>query len=288
MQEKDFFIGTLKQNGYLKTESDELLLTRIPMQAAQSPESALLKITSKDIDKRALVQGHLSGNVLYSANIIEILSPVTALLFKNLLEKGAVSLEEFKKQLSELESQEVEGQEKRKLCALVIGHKKTSPGAKNARTNLTEFDFNEDLALRIEKKVQKAEIQRIYRRTWKELPNDINALEPDFIVSLHCNAFNTRASGTEVLYYYKSENGMKMADVLLGWLVKQLKLSNRGIKPKTAEDRGGLLLRYTKAPCIISEPFFIDNNTDLAKVQEDIEGLAAAYANAIDEISLIV
>ena len=88
MQEKDFFIGTLKQNGYLKTESDELLLTRIPMQAAQSPESALLKITSKDIDKRALVQGHLSGNVLYSANIIEILSPVTALLFKNLLEKA--------------------------------------------------------------------------------------------------------------------------------------------------------------------------------------------------------
>ena len=54
----------------------------------------------------------------------------------------------------------MEGQEKRKLCALVIGHKKTSPGAKNARTNLTEFDFNEDLALRIEKKVQKAEIQR--------------------------------------------------------------------------------------------------------------------------------
>jgi len=44
-----------------------------------------------------------------------------------------------------------------KLCALVIGHKKRSPGAINANSNLSEFDFNEILALRIEKKVQNVE-----------------------------------------------------------------------------------------------------------------------------------
>jgi hypothetical protein len=33
----------------------------------------------------------------------------------------------------------------RKLCALVIGHKKRSPGALNTNANLSEFDFNEDL-----------------------------------------------------------------------------------------------------------------------------------------------
>jgi len=178
--------------------------------------------------------------------------------------------------------------EQKKLFALVIGHKKRSPGAINLNSNLAEFDFNENLAIRIEKEVKKVEMQRIYRRTYKELPDDINELNPDFILSLHCNAFNTKASGTEVLYYYKSEKGKKMAEILLKYLVEHLKLPNRGIKPKTAEDRGGYLLRYTKAPCIIAEPFFIDNDDDLARAQEDIDGLAAAYAKAIEEIAEVV
>jgi len=172
-----------------------------------------------------------------------------------------------------------------KLCALVIGHKKKSPGAINVNKNITEFDFNEDLALRIEKKIEKSQIQRIYRRTYKQLPDDINELEPDFIVSLHCNAFDTKVSGTEVFYYHRSEKGKKMAEILLSHLVDHLKLPNRGIKPKTAEDQGGYLLRYTKKPCVISEPFFIDNDDDLAKAQEDIDGLAETYAKAIDQIS---
>jgi N-acetylmuramoyl-L-alanine amidase len=172
-----------------------------------------------------------------------------------------------------------------KLCALVIGHKKHSPGAINAATNLSEFDFNEDLALRIEMKVQKAMIQRIYRRTLQELPNDINILGPDFIVSLHCNAFDGSVSGTEVLYYHRSAQGKIMAKTLLTHLVALLTLPNRGIKPKTAEDRGGYLLRYTVAPCIIAEPFFIDNDDDVARAQANLDGLAAAYTAAIDDIS---
>jgi len=288
MQGKDLLMGTLKKGGYLITESGEILLTRIPMRAPQSPESAALEIAPEDVGKIALVRGDLSGNVLYSADIVEITSSVTGILFNTLLKKGVVSLEEFQNQLSELESKEIETQEKRRLCALVIGHKKRSPGAMNAKTNLSEFDFNEDLALRIESKVTKAEVQRVYRRTYKELPDDINGLKPDFILSLHCNAFDGKVSGTEVLHYHRSEKGKRMAEIVLNHLVEHLKLRNRGIKPRTAEDRGGYLLRYTEAPCVIAEPFFIDNDNDLARAQEDIDGLTAVYANAIDEISQIV
>jgi len=288
MQGKDLLIGTLKKDSYLRTESGEILLTRIPMQAAQSPESAALEIALEDVGKTALVRGDLSGNVLYSASVVEALSPIASILFKTLINKGIVSLEEIHHQISELESLEKETKNQRKLCALVIGHKKHSPGAINAKANLSEFDFNEGLALRIEKKVQKAEMQRIYRRTYKELPDDVNAVNPDFIVSLHCNAFNGKVSGTEVLHYHRSEKGKKMAGIALDHLVGYLKLPNRRIKPRTAEDRGGYLLRYTKAPCVIAEPFFIDNDSDLARAEEDIDGLAAVYANAIDEISQIV
>lgn len=172
-----------------------------------------------------------------------------------------------------------------KLCALVIGHKKRSPGAENTNANLTEFDFNEDLALRIERKIEKTGVQRVYRRTYKELPDDINGLDPDFIVSLHCNAFDGTASGTEVLYYHRSEKGKKIAELLLTHLVEHLKLRDRGIKPKTTEDRGGYLLCYTNAPCVIAEPFFIDNDDDLARANEDMDGLVDAYVAAIDKIS---
>jgi len=45
------------------------------------------------------------------------------------------------------------------------------------------------------------------------------------------------------------------------------------------------LLRYTNAPCVIAEPFFIDNHQDLARARDDLEGLAEAYANAIDAMA---
>ena len=37
-----------------------------------------------------------------------------------------------------------------KLCALVIGHKKTSPGAINKQSGVSEFKFNDALAQDIE------------------------------------------------------------------------------------------------------------------------------------------
>lgn len=282
--QNNFLIGNLKLGGYLKTNSSEILLTRIPIQAAQSPESAALEVPQENVGKMVLASGNLSGDVLYSAQILEIVPPLTGALIKSLIDKDIISSEDIQNQLSEIPLEESISIKKR-LCALVIGHKKTSPGAINVKSNLTEFDFNDDLSIHIEKKVKKVNIQRIYRRTYQELPDDINSLNPDFIVSLHCNAFDSKTSGTEVLYYHTSTIGKKMAEILLKHLVEYLKLPNRGIKARTAEDRGGYLLRYTKAPCTISEPFFIDNDSDLARAQEDIDGLALAYANAIDEIS---
>jgi N-acetylmuramoyl-L-alanine amidase len=174
------------------------------------------------------------------------------------------------------------------ICALVIGHKKTSPGASNSSSGLNEFTFNESLSIDIEKRVKGVQIQRIYRRTYKTLPDDINELNPDFIISLHCNAFNESVSGTEVLYYHKSSKGKKFAKILNDKLVNALELKNRGIKPKTSEDRGGYLLKNTKAPCLISEPFFIDNDNDLQTAIEKRKELIDAYVEAIEEISLLI
>ncbi len=175
-----------------------------------------------------------------------------------------------------------------KICALVIGHKKSSPGAVNTTHNLSEFDYNEQLAMEIETALAESKhvrIQRIYRRTYSTLPDDINALNPDFIVCLHCNAYNTQASGTEVLFYHRSKTGKKLAKLLNKRLTKALALTNRGIKPKTTEDRGGYLLKQTHAPCLIAEPFFIDNDQDLAIANEKRVELVCAYAKSIKKMA---
>ncbi len=288
MSQYDLFLGVLEEGVYLKIDSEKLFLTKISMEMAQSPESAPLDVASKDLGKMALIRGTKSGSVIYSSSIVEVLSPVTSILVRALVEKGVLNLDDREKGLPGAGVDKEEPSVKKKLCALVIGHKKRSPGAVNENENLTEFDFNDDLSLRIEKRVRKTDIQRVYRRTYSELPGDINALEPDFAVSLHCNAYNRKASGTEVLYYHASEKGKRMAEVVLKHLVDYLGLPNRGIKPKTSEDRGRYLLRYTNAPCVIAELFFIDNDSDLAVALRSKDDLAEAYAKAIEEISEIV
>ena len=172
-----------------------------------------------------------------------------------------------------------------KLCALVVGHKKNNPGAKNQAKGLSEFEFNEQLAIDIEKKVSTVNIQRVYRRTYRQLPSDIDELAPDFIISLHCNAFNQQASGCEMLYYHRSFKGKAMADVLQTKIQTALGNNNRGLKARSAEDRGGYLLRYTSAPCVIAEPFFIDNDEELSNVKTNYEQLVSAYVDAIETIA---
>ncbi len=175
-----------------------------------------------------------------------------------------------------------------KLCALVIGHKKSSPGAMNTTSGVTEFAFNDLLAQEIEGEVTGVSIQRVYRRTYNSLPDDINELHPDFIVSLHCNAFDAKVSGTEVLYYHRSTRGQRYAEILNEHLVEVLDLPNRGVKAKLAEDRGGYLLMNTDEPCVIAEPFFIDNNQDLQRAQENRSHLIAAYSSAISAIAKLI
>lgn len=285
MEDKDWLIGNILADGRLATESGEVQLTTLPRGAPATPESEALPVAEEDVGKVVLAQGDLVGKVLFKAQVVEILPRLTGALIQMLVEKGIVSIAEIKEHLSPLENEEEEIVQSKKLCALVIGHKKSSPGARNESVGIHEFDFNDDLAGRIEKRVRRTFVQRVYRRTYEELPEDINGLSPNFVISLHCNAYNGRASGTEVLYYHKSKIGEGIAKILQNHLVEFLGLRDRGIQPKTSEDLGGYLLRYTNAPCVIAEPFFIDNHQDLARARDDLEGLAEAYANAIDAMA---
>ena len=167
--------------------------------------------------------------------------------------------------------------------AIVVGHRKGSPGAANPTTGISEFSFNSDLAEFIKTSVQFCEVEVVYRDSYTALPGKVNELKPDFIISLHCNAFNTRASGTETLYHHNSEKSKRLALIFQRRTVACLGLPDRGIKPRGVEDRGGYLLKNTNAPCAILEPIFIDNDEDFERVNKKMDELALAYIKSIRE-----
>jgi N-acetylmuramoyl-L-alanine amidase len=173
---------------------------------------------------------------------------------------------------------------------VIVGHSPSDPGASNKSFGVNEFGFNSTLADAIKFRFTDlnttADIEIVYRETnYKELPDQVNKLNPDLIVSLHCNAFNTHVGGCEMLHYHKSKKGKEIARIFQNKIVNILDNKDRGLKACDSEDRGGYLLNMTKAPCIIAEPFFIDNDDEYLDALEVMTSgkLVDGYCMAIHD-----
>ncbi len=95
-----------------------------------------------------------------------------------------------------------------------------------------------------------------------------NASKVDIYVSIHFNAFNGQANGTEV--FATSENGRKIAKPVLDEITK-LGFFNRGVKSGSHL----FVLRNTNMPAILVEGCFIDSSKDMKLYDGE------AIANAI-------
>ncbi|MCK4527514.1 N-acetylmuramoyl-L-alanine amidase [candidate division WOR-3 bacterium] len=169
--------------------------------------------------------------------------------------------------------------------ALVIGHTEKSPGAINTTCGVSEFDFNRKLVTSIAAIIDdRCEVKIVYRERYSDLPEKINAWNPDFVICFHANAFNGRVMGAETLFYHKSKKGKEMATIFQSNIVKALGLKDRGIKGKSSEQRGGYVLRFTEVPCILIEPFFIDNDDDYKTAVNKYPELVGACVDSIYEI----
>ncbi|MBE9033489.1 N-acetylmuramoyl-L-alanine amidase [filamentous cyanobacterium LEGE 11480] len=107
------------------------------------------------------------------------------------------------------------------------------------------------------------------------------ALGSNIFVSLHLNAFNRMAQGTEVLIHRAgTKEDHNLAEVLQEELVKALGLTDRGVK------RQGLAVlsqvpSSVQAACL-TESFFIDSVADAETVRTMSETAAHAIATGID------
>lgn len=171
-----------------------------------------------------------------------------------------------------------------KHVAISIGHgPKIDRGAVSEDGKTTELDWNTGLATLIKQEIvtsSSMQVSIVHRTIEGVMPvKETNATNADFAIELHLNAFNTQASGTEMLYHPQSEKGLRLANLLQATAVRTLGLPDRGAK---IPPRKGLAwLAGTKMPAVIVESFFIDNPRDLAIGNLKKIQLAKAYANVL-------
>ena len=104
----------------------------------------------------------------------------------------------------------------------------------------------------------------------------------DLFISIHCNAFNRQARGTECCIYCIGCESEHLAGCIQQQIVKSLGTVDRGIKtrPKLT------VLRCTSMPAVLVEMAFIDNDDDCRLLTEKADEFARAIARGVTDYEL--
>ncbi|MDA1815443.1 N-acetylmuramoyl-L-alanine amidase [Bacillus cereus] len=114
------------------------------------------------------------------------------------------------------------------------------------------------------------EVGRTQPQNLSNIVRKCNSHDVDLVISFHLNAYDGKANGVEVCYYDQQALAAKVSAQLskdIGW-------SNRGAKKRTDL----YVLNETKAPAILIELGFIDNDADMAKWHVDNIANSVVYA----------
>lgn len=102
-----------------------------------------------------------------------------------------------------------------------------------------------------------------------------NAQRLDLFVSIHFNAFNGKASGTEVLIHSEDSMARGRAESVVR-NISALGYADRGVKTHKA-----YVLSKTHAPAMLIEVCFIDSAEDMDRYMGGKEAVATAIADGI-------
>jgi hypothetical protein len=146
------------------------------------------------------------------------------------------------------------------LVVLDPGHGSPDPGATGHGHK--ESDLVLEDALAIGAMLVKAGVQvRLTRNTDRNVSLNnraslANAWGADLFVSLHINSAAQLATGTETYYYHARSK--RLAEAMQAAQVQSLRLRDRGVK-----QRAFAVIRLTRMPAVLLEPFFINNPIEL-------------------------
>lgn len=161
------------------------------------------------------------------------------------------------------------------------------PGAVNNTLGITEADIVHDIGTRVTDYLDKAgcEVMLLQSNNLNgEAPGEnvcatANYWPADVFVSLHCNAFNGTAKGTETCVYSLYGAGAKLGQCIQNQLVSTIGTVDRGLKERT----GLVVLNSTSMPAVLVEIAFIDNMDDANILVNKKDDIASAIARGITD-----
>lgn len=105
----------------------------------------------------------------------------------------------------------------------------------------------------------------------------------DLFISIHCNAANRRARGTECCIYGSGGSRERLAACIQKQIVDSVGTVDRGIKirPDLA------VLRHTSMPAVLIEMAFIDNDEDCSLLTERTDDFARAIARGVTDYQVM-
>ncbi len=179
-----------------------------------------------------------------------------------------------------------------KIIVIDAGHGGKDAGALSMDDKLYEKDINLDIVLQLKELLDTQEdIKVYYTRTTdntvylRPRVTLANALDCDYFISIHCNAYpGTAPNGNEVLYYdteYKGVKAAKLASICSDELSKTVALRSRGIVKKRMKDI--FIMDEAQVPMVLIEAGFMTNKKDLAYLTdgESRKNIAKGIYNAI-------
>lgn len=151
-------------------------------------------------------------------------------------------------------------------------------GAVGSRS--TEAEITQKLMLLVSAYLEKAgcEVMAVQTADLAEICDVTNKWGADILVSIHCNAFNQKAKGTETFAYYGSREGDALAHHIQSQIVTSLATTNRGVK-----EAGFHVLKHTKCTAVLVETAFIDNKGDEQLLLDKTDEFARAIARGVTD-----
>ena len=110
-----------------------------------------------------------------------------------------------------------------------------------------------------------------------------NHSDADVFLSIHCNACNGSANGTEVWHFYGSGAGETLARCIQNQIVDALGTVDRGTKGAKPGVNGLYVLSNTDAVAVLVELAFIDHEGDAGLLRSLQDEFARASARGVTD-----
>lgn len=161
------------------------------------------------------------------------------------------------------------------------------PGAVNNALGITEADIVREIGTMVTDYLDNAgcEVMLLqsdnlnYDGVGECVCEAANSWPADIFVSLHCNAFNGQAQGTETCVYNLNGKSAKLGQCIQNQIVNSLGTVDRGLKERT----GLIVLNSTSMPAVLVEIAFIDNTQDAQTLINCKDAIARAIARGVTD-----